>query len=312
MDIAIAVVLGLLGLAVGSFLNVCIDRLPAGKSLLHPPSHCDACQRRLSAIDLIPVISYIWLRGRCRYCGARVPVRVFLVELATGLLFTLVYLAGRNVRVDFIGKSDVPAPFQITVLIAYTCVLLILAVIDLEHKRILNIIVYPVAVIALLIGYYGWSWHLPVFSVYIGILAWLVFGINDRASFAIITAGGIVIAIVMDVFITGTGDLMTLASGAIGFVILLLPALVSRSGMGWGDVKMAGLIGFMVGYPRVFVAILGGIILGGVVAIFLIIIKRKTRKDGIAFGPFLALGSFLALMWGQQIIDWYLRLINRA
>jgi leader peptidase (prepilin peptidase)/N-methyltransferase len=140
----------------------------------------------------------------------------------------------------------------------------VLAVIDLNHKLILNVIVYPAAAIALIIGFF-----LPEFDIYKGILG-----------------------------------------GAIGFAILMIPALVSRRGMGWGDVKMAGLIGLMTGYPRVFVGLLGGIILGGVSAVILIILKKKTRKDTIPFGPFLALGAFWALVYGQEILDWYLALFR--
>ncbi len=77
MDIALIIIFAVLGTAVGSFLNVCIDRLPVGKSILHPPSHCDSCQHRLSPGDLVPLFSYLWLRRRCRYCEASIPPRPF-------------------------------------------------------------------------------------------------------------------------------------------------------------------------------------------------------------------------------------------
>jgi len=80
----LTVVFILLGLAIGSFLNVCIDRLPGGRSIVTPPSRCDQCQRRLAVADLIPVFSYLWLRGRCRYCGAVLPKRIVVVELCPG------------------------------------------------------------------------------------------------------------------------------------------------------------------------------------------------------------------------------------
>jgi leader peptidase (prepilin peptidase)/N-methyltransferase len=240
---------GLLGLAVGSFLNVCIDRLPAKKSLAYPPSHCDACHHPLSVKDLIPVFSYLWLRGKCRYCGARIPVRVFWVELGTGVLFAILFwLYGLTI--------------QFPIIAFYSCVLLVLAVIDLKHKLLLNIIIYPT----------------------------------------------IVIAFIIDIFRPEIGIINGIIGGAIGFAILLIPALVSRTGMGWGDVKMAGLIGLMTGLPRVFVAILGGIILGGLAAILLIAIKKKGRKDMIPFGPFLTLATLVALVYGDQIINWYLKL----
>ena len=91
MTISLTIIFILAGLAIGSFLNVCIDRLPARKSLVSPPSHCDACQHPLSPADNIPLVSYLWLRGRCRYCGATIPLRVLLVEAITGLLFFLAF-----------------------------------------------------------------------------------------------------------------------------------------------------------------------------------------------------------------------------
>ena len=82
-----ALAYSLLGLAVGSFLNLCIDRLPEGRSIISPSSHCEACGHRLPPFDLVPVLSYLWLRGRCRYCAARIPLRILAVEFGTGLLF---------------------------------------------------------------------------------------------------------------------------------------------------------------------------------------------------------------------------------
>ncbi len=248
MDAILAFVLALFGIAIGSFLNVCIDRLPAGKSLTYPPSHCDVCQHRLSPRDLIPVFSYLWLRGRCRYCCSAIPRRVFWVELGTGLFFAFTYW--------YYGSSIVFAVNDF-----YFCLFLIIWIIDLEHGLILNKIVYPASVVALII------------SVFL--------------------SPGIVDAVI---------------GGAIGFVLLLIVALVSRGGMGWGDIKMAMLIGLVVGYPLVFVALLMGIILGGLVGGFFLLTKIKGRKDAIPFGPFLSLATMIALLWGSDILHWYLRL----
>ena len=249
MTVALIIFSGLLGLIVGSFLNVCIDRLPAKKSLAYPPSHCDACQHPLQILDLIPVVSYLWLRGKCRYCGAKIPQRILWVELSTGILFAFLF-----------WRYELTWEFPLIAF--YSCILLVLAFIDLQHKLILNVIVYPAAVIAFIVGFF-----IPDFDVYKGVLG-----------------------------------------GAIGFAILMLPALISRRGMGWGDVKMAGLIGLMTGYPRVIAGLFLGILSGGLIAITLLIFRKKSRKDAIPFGPFLALGAFIALIYGQEIIDWYLSL----
>ena len=135
MIIQLAVLFTLVGIAVGSFLNVCIDRLPLRKSLVSPPSHCDSCQRKLGLIDLIPIISYLILAGKCRYCGARIPIRVFLVEFFTGALFLLAY-----------WQYGLSAQFGITAF--WCCVFMVIIFIDWEHKLILNIITYPAMIIA--------------------------------------------------------------------------------------------------------------------------------------------------------------------
>ncbi|MFC1870367.1 prepilin peptidase, partial [Chloroflexota bacterium] len=127
---AIIIIFGLLGVAVGSFLNVCIDRLPGGGSLLKPPSRCPACQRRLTPRDLIPVFSYLWLRGRCRYCQSPIPRRVLWVELSTGLMFV------------FLWWQYGPT-LELGIVTFYFCLLIVILVIDLEQGLILNKVVYP-------------------------------------------------------------------------------------------------------------------------------------------------------------------------
>ena len=125
----------LLGLAVGSFLNVCIDRLPRRTSLIRPPSSCDACGRRLGVLDLLPVISYLVLRGRCRYCGAPIPLRVMVVELLTGITFGILWW--------WLGPGA-----KLVVASLYAALFVVIAAIDLEFHLVLNRVIYP----AILIG----------------------------------------------------------------------------------------------------------------------------------------------------------------
>ncbi len=119
----------------GSFLNVCIDRLPSGRSLLRPPSQCDACGRRLTPADLVPIISYLWLRGRCRSCGAHISYRLPLVEAATAGLFALLW-------------HYFPGP-QFFIAAYYGSLFLVIAFIDLEHTIIPNQLTYPALLLAL-------------------------------------------------------------------------------------------------------------------------------------------------------------------
>jgi leader peptidase (prepilin peptidase) / N-methyltransferase len=262
MEIYLTVILAIMGAAFGSFINVVVDRLPEGRSLLAPPSHCDACRRRLSILDLIPIFSYLFLLGRCRYCKAKIPVQVFLVELGCALwtAFLLWYI-GLN--------------WDLAIIILYSYVYIAIALIDLRHQLILNKMVFPMLLIALALS--------PFFIK------------NDLPHHNLVSWGAV----------------NALIGAAVGFVILLLPALISRGGMGFGDVKMAALIGLTTGFPEVLVAVLGGIILGGLVAIILLIFKIKKRKEAIPFGPFLSIATIITLVWGSQILDAWLALFAR-
>ena len=235
-----------LGLAVGSFLNVCIDRLPAGQSIVRGASHCPNCQHLLAPMDLVPVFSYLWLRGRCRYCRASIPVRVPLVEMATGVLFGFLYWKfGLGV--------------ELGIALAYASILLVISVIDLEHQLILNVVVYPALPLALALSLLS-----PDPTIARAVLGFMA-----------------------------------------GVAAVSLPFLIYRQGMGMGDVKLGGLIGLMVGYPHVLVALLLAVIGGGLIATLLLVLRIRGRKDAIPFGPFMAAGAFVTLLWGQAILDWY-------
>ena len=125
----------LLGAAVGSFLSLCIDRLPRGQSIISPPSRCDGCQRRLGVLELVPIVSYLALRGRCRHCGARVPLRVLIVEILTAVAFGLLWL--------WLAPG-----LRLLLATLYVSFLIVVAFIDLEHRLVLNRLVYPAIVMA--------------------------------------------------------------------------------------------------------------------------------------------------------------------
>jgi len=139
MESILIVGFGLLGMAVASFINVCIDRLPNNESLLFPASHCASCHHRLAVKDLVPVFSYLWLRGRCRYCQARIPRRLLWVEIGTGVLFSFLYW--------HYGLS-----IELAVTAFYCCLFITLMVIDLEYGLIINKVVYPGMAVALVIN----------------------------------------------------------------------------------------------------------------------------------------------------------------
>ena len=241
-----SVLLFLLGLATGSFLNLCIDRLPKRESIMRPPSHCDVCQHKLRPLDLVPLVSYLYLKGRCRYCGVKIHYRVPLVEAMTGLIFVLLW--------NQYGFS-----IELPLAMLFACLFIVIIVIDLEHRLILNRVVYPAIALAFLV---------------------IILTPNYRIISAVI--GGV----------TGAG-------------ILLLLALIFPGGMGMGDVKLAALIGLLVGFPQVLIALLICFVLGGAVAGGLLLARLKGRKDPVPLAPFLTAGLITTVFYGEEIIRLY-------
>ncbi len=251
----------LLGLFVGSFLNVCIDRLPRGQSIINPPSHCAACNRKLGILDLFPVFSYLWLRGRCRYCHAPIPLRLPVVEGIASLLFTFLYW-------------EFGLGLELAISLVYASLLIVIFVIDLENRLVLDKVTYPAMVLAFVFSFFwpgmGTLGSLEVGSVKLGMM------------------------------------FSSLARGGLGLVAMALPFIISRRGMGMGDVKLGALVGLMSNYPLVAIALLLAVITGGLVAATLLVFKIKRRSDPIPFAPFLATSAMVTLLWGQAIWQWYL------
>ena len=247
MSVLLLIAFTLLGLFTGSFLNVCIDRLPQRQSIINPPSHCPACKHKLTALDLVPIFSYLWLRRRCRYCQAPIPVRLPIVEGITGLLFGFLYW-----KFGF--------GLELVMTLIYASLLIIIFVVDLENQLVLDIVTYP----------------------------------------------SMAITLVFSFFWPDLGVLGALKGGVIGLVAMGLPFIIYRRGIGMGDVKLGALVGLMTGYPLVVVALLLGVISGGLVAGILLAFKIKGRRDAIPFAPFLVTSAMVALLWGQVIYQWYL------
>lgn len=243
-----ALIFAIFGLAIGSFLNVCIDRLPQRESIISPPSHCASCGHPLSALDLIPVLSYLLLGGRCRYCGAAIPRRLPLVEMATGLLFALFW--------HLYGPTS-----QLALAAIYACIFIIIFFMDLEHRLVLNQVIYPAILLALLA---------------------VPFTPNYSAR-------------------------ELLLGGLIGFLLLFLIALIRPAGMGMGDVKLTAFIGLVVGFPSILIALFISFVSGGLVGGWLLLSGAKGRKDPVPFAPFLVTGGVAAMLYGEEIMDWYLR-----
>lgn len=267
---------GLVGLAVGSFLNVVIDRLPRRESLLRPPSHCPHCGRRLAAWEMVPLVSYLALRGKCRTCGGRIPWRVFLVELGTGALFA------------FLAWQVGPKP-ALGLYTLYSVILLVIAVIDLEHKLILNVVILPAILLAILL--------IPVRRL-VGDIPW----------------GHTVL---MELFLPQrmaahpgqVAAVSQLVGGVVAFLIFFLVWLISPQGMGDGDVRLAAFAGLLTGFPGALAAVFGSFILGGIVSILLLLVGKAGRKTAVPFAPFLVVTTFCVMLYGDLLLRWYFRMI---
>lgn len=256
MDLLLPLACLVLGLLIGSFLNVVIWRVPRGESIVSPPSACPQCGHEIRWYDNIPVLSWLLLRGRCRDCGAAISARYPLVELGTGLLFALMAVA--------IGWS-----WELPAFLYLAAISVALGLIDIDVKRLPNVIVLPSYFVAgglLLLP----ARLNPAWGDYLN--AWL-----------------------------GAGVLF-------GFYFLL--ALIYPSGMGFGDVKLAGVLGLYLGWLGWGPLIIGGFLgflIGGLFGMALMLLGRAKSRTPIPFGPFMLAGALLAVVWGQQWADLYVR-----
>lgn len=258
MTAVIVVLCTLLGLAVGSFLNVVIWRVPRGESIVAPPSACPVCGTPIKARDNVPLVSWLMLRARCRSCSAPISARYPLVELLTGLLFGAVAW-------EFAQSWALPA------YLVLAGVAVALAFIDLDTHTLPNAIV------------------LPTYPVLIALLAVASAGEGDWG--ALVRAG---------------------IGGAILWVGYFILAVAWPGGMGFGDVKLAGVVGIglaWVGWGALLVGGFGAFVLGGIASLVLMALGRLGRKDGVPFGPWILVGGFVGIFAGQRVWEFYLSVV---
>ncbi|MEA3490094.1 MAG: prepilin peptidase [Candidatus Omnitrophota bacterium] len=241
------------GVIIGSFLNVCIYRTPLGKSIVRPRSHCPFCEHTIGWFDNIPLISFFLLRGRCRHCGRRIPLRYFLVEFVTAVsgIALLLYF---SLSLEFF------------VYWFFTCVLIAVVGIDIEHQEIPDIITVP--------------------GIFIGVALMTVFRLDGSS----VHLGSFMNSV-----------LGVLAGGCSMFLLGVAGELVFRKeALGGGDVKLMGMIGAVLGWKLVLLTFFLAPLLGVGVGLFM---KIRFRKEEIAYGPYLALGAMISLMYGNRILD---------
>ena len=248
MDTAAYIIIFTVGLLFGSFTNVIIARMPVGESIVFPPSHCPHCHERLRAVDLVPVFSYLFLRGHCRYCQQTISIRYPLVEVLCALLFVIVYLRWGLTMTTVSGC-------------VFAVILLGAAFIDIDHGIIPDRLTYPGIIIGLILSF-GTLGFLPA-----------LYG--------------------------------TLAFGGLMFAI----AVISKGGMGGGDVKLAAVIGAFTGVTGSAVTLLMASLLGAIFGLGVMAVKKTGRKTPIKFGPFLAVSAYIAFLFADTIVSWYLGLL---
>ncbi len=239
-----------LGLLFGSFYNVVGMRLPKGESIVAPPSRCDNCGRRLPAWELVPVVSWLVLRGKCRSCGARVSVVYPLVEVATGIFFALAFL-------------HVGLHWELLTGLFGVSVLVVLSVADLHYQRIPNKILYPSMVVLVL---------LRALSHPLGI--------------------------------------MTYVEGAvIGFGVMFLIALISRGGMGFGDVKLFFFVGLFVGLAGTLMTLFLSSLIGTLVGLSMRVAGKLKPRQPFPFGPSIGLAAILVYLYGEVWLSLYFHML---
>ena len=248
------VLLGVFGLMIGSFLNVCIARLQAGESEVSPRSRCPKCRATIAWYDNVPVLSYLMLGGKCRHCGTRFGVIYPMVELVTAFSF---------IAQGVVVGDNWPL---LSVRLLFTALLIVLFGTDLATMRLPNVITYP----------------------------------------------GIVLGLMFSVFLP-PGFVTSLAGAVLGAAI---PGLIRWAwhrakgveAMGLGDVKMLAMIGAFLGWQQIWVVLFIGSLTGAVVGIALLRSRGRSLASRLPFGTFLAVAAFVASLFGEPLIDWYLGL----
>ena len=247
----------IMGIVLGSFFNVCIYRIPNKQSIVNPPSYCYNCNNRLKPLDLVPILSWTLLRGKCRYCGQKISPRYALVELLTGILFVLVYKA--------YGYSTITLYYLLLV-----SLLVVITFIDLNHYIIPDELI--------------------------------IFGLIGASIFNILGQGISIKDSLLGGLICGGGMLA---------LIYLIELLIKKEAMGGGDIKLFGMVGLFLGIKLGMITILLSVYVGAIYGVGSIIyskMKQKEYNSIIPYGPFISVGALISILYGTNIINWYIGL----
>jgi len=265
------------GLIIGSFLNVCIYRLPRHESIVTPGSHCPACGKPVRPYDNIPVLSYLWLRGRCRFCRQRISLQYPVVELLAAIAFFACASRWGLTPPAFVNSLFLSA-------------VLVLIFTDYHHQILPNVITLPgVAAGFLLSPLQEETLLRDAGDILAGNLAVTLHSSNPEAVLPWVSSA-----------------LGALIGGGTLFLVGFAWQIVrKRQGLGEGDMKMMAMVGAFLGWRHALLVIFGGSFLGSIVGILAIIFFGKTLQTKLAFGIFLGLASIALLFYGNAFLLWY-------
>lgn len=251
MSIVYTVFAYLFGLVFGSFFNVVGLRIPKKESIIKPPSHCSNCNRQLTTLDLIPVFSYLFLRGKCRTCGVKISPIYLLTEIVTGILFAFaVWQLGITI--------------ELAVALLFISLLMIIVVSDFAYMLIPDKVLLfflPLLVIGRILSPLDPWWD-------------------------------------------------SLVGAVVGFGVLYIIAVVSKGGMGGGDIKLFFLIGLVLGTMHTLLTLFVASVIGMIVGIIVLKAKGQGRKTPVPFGPPIALAAIIVYFYGEPMIEWYASLFS--
>lgn len=249
MEIIIIFLFFLYGLVFGSFFNVAGLRIPKGESIVRPPSHCTVCNRHLKIKDLVPIFSYVFLKGKCRGCGTKIHWVYPVIELVTGLVFAFAYYQ--------LGFT-----LELSVALLFISLLVIITVSDIAYMlipdKILLFFLIPLIVLRVFEPLSPW-WD-------------------------------------------------SIIGALVGFGVLFLVAVVSKGGMGGGDIKLFFVIGLVLGWVPTLLTLFLASIIGTVIGIISLRRSKQSRKTPIPFGPSIAIAAIIAYFYGELLVDWYMNL----
>lgn len=278
------------GLVLGSFLNVCIARLPRGESVISPRSHCPNCKHLIAWYDNLPVISFLLLRGRCRHCGAAISRQYPTVEALTAAWFVIALWLPARLLTGAFASGNVP-------------------------DRLLQVTIHQIGVAALgflLIGLAFTDWQtrlLPDELTLGGLFAGLMFALTE--SF-FLPEGTHDAALTPEEWFV----LHRIAAAICAWLLLyaiarIYKAVRHRRGMGMGDAKMLAMIGAFLGPAETAFALFAGVLAAALYGVGLVATRRGHGQTRIPFGTFLAFGGLLAAVEGERVVSWYLGLFPR-